>query len=328
MRARGILLVLIPAATATVVAGHAGAVVVPLPRDADATFAVTISNSTSNDVPLAMFEGLAPPPWVQAEYSVATLNPTICSVGYGSLNGTLFESFEISATSVAANRSVTCSIGVHRDATSYHAFEAGFQPANYLPPGIVLNDTSWIVGPVADLSIESQQIDPLPLSGSQIGFVKITVGNKGPWDVQQADFGYCQDTALAPFTLNNDVPGGCGVAQSGPVCFATGSPSVQFGVGSLAANQMKSCVLRVTANAPLTAPVGFPLFLVGEPQSSSGEYPADPNPSNNMTELVIAPSIVNAVPLGNVAWMILSGLLALIGWISASRKFNGTTTAL
>jgi len=203
---------------------------------------------------------------------------------------------------------------------TYYAFEAGFEPASYLPPGITLSDTNWIVGPIADLSIESQQVDPFPLSGNQIGFVKITVGNKGPWDVKHADFGYCQDSALAPFTLNSDVPGGCGAAQSGPACFATGAPSVQFGVGSLAAQQTKSCVLRVTANAPVTASIGFPLFLVGEAQSSSGEYPVDPNLGDNMTELVLAPSFASPVPIGDAAWVIPLGLLAISGLTSASRK--------
>lgn len=165
----------------------------------------------------------------------------------------------------------------------------------------------------------------MPPSGSKVGFVKITVGNKGPWDVQDADFGYCQDVSLAPFTLDNDLPGGCGIAQNGPACFATGLPSVQFSVGPLAANQTKSCVLRVTANAPLTTAIGFPLFLVGEPQSASGEYPSDPDSRDNMTSLILAPSIVSAAPLGNAVWMILPGLLALSGWMCAPRKFDMTS---
>jgi hypothetical protein len=329
MRAPSVLLVLAATAAAAVIEGQSSAIVLPLARGGNATIAVTISNSTSNDIPLATFEGLAPLPWVQAEYSFAALTPTVCSVGYGNLDGSLLESFEISTTSLPANSAVVCSIGIHRDASSYHAFETEFQPASYLAPGITTSDASWIIGPVADLSIESRQISPWPLPGSLVGFVRITIGNKGPWDVQHADFGYCQDSVTAPFALDNDVADGCGAAQSGPVCFATGLPSVQFGVGPLAANQTTSCVLRVIANAPLTALIGFPAFLVDEPQSSSGEYPADPDPSDNVTALTVAPSEVSAVPLGYAAWAILSGLLALAGSISASRKsmqwhlFNG-----
>jgi hypothetical protein len=315
------LLASVAALIATTIAPHADAIVLPLARGADATFSVVISNSTSSDIPLATFEGLAPLPWVRPEYSVTTLNPTICSIGYGSLNGTLFESFEISAISLAARSAVTCSIHVHRAALSYYAFEAGFQPASGLSAGVTLSDTSWIFGPVADLSIASQQIDPFPSSGNRIGLVEVTVSNKGPWDIQHADFGYCQDTALAPFILDNGLPGGCGVAQSGPDCFGTGAGSVQFGIGPLAAGQSKSCMLRVTSNAPLTTPIGFPLFLVGEPQSASGEYPADPDPSDNMTTLAIAPSSTSAVPFGDANWIVLLGL-ALTGSMCASRRSN------
>ena len=171
-----VLLVLV-AAVATTITANAGAVVIPLARGQDATFTVTVSNTTSVDVPIATFEGLAPLPWVQAEYLVTALNPTVCSVGYGSLNGSLLESFEISATSVAAKRFVTCSIHVHRGASSYYAFEAGFSPANGLPAGIVLSDANWIIGPIADLSIQSQQISPYPSPGGHVGFV----AGSAPW---------------------------------------------------------------------------------------------------------------------------------------------------
>lgn len=313
--ALSLALVLMGAGTAC----NAFALSIALARGADAEFSVTISNSTDVVVPSAVFEGLAPPAWIQREYSISTLNPTTCSVGYGNLGGTLFPSFEISASSVPAHGAVTCSIQVHRASTSFRAFVASFQPINGMPAGIAVSDIDWIIGPIADLSIRSQEVNPWPLPGQRAATVEIVVSNKGPWDVTHADFGYCQDVVVAPFELDNDVPGACEAAVNGPACFSTGLSSVQFGISSVAAGQTKSCNLRVTAIAPITAPIGFPLFLVGEPQSSTGEYPADTNMSDNVIDLVVAPEAIDTVPFSTIAWEALAIAMMLAGLVRASR---------
>jgi len=294
---------------------YASARVIPLAQGADTTFVVTIGNATSSDIPLAVFGGMSLFSPGQTEYSVVVLNPGVCSVGFGTLPGTIFRSFDLSGGPVPAHGSVVCSIQIHRDALSHHALEAGFQPFN-MPPGVTLSDTEWYIGPIADLSIKARQVDPFPRLGQQVGFTRITIRNRGPWDVQHADFGYCQDSVFAPFTLDNNLPNGCGAAYYGPACFATGLPSVQFGVGSLAAGQTKSCLLRVTANEPLTTTIGFPLGFVSEPVSLNYERPVDPYTYDNMTDLEIAPLAVVPVPAGSELWLILPVLLVLSGWLA------------
>ena len=185
--------------TGLMAASGAHAITAPLARGADVQFTVDVDNTTPNDIPLAMFEGLAPLPWIRPEYSLATQDPSVCTVSYGDLGGTLLQSFALSATNVPAQSFVACTIHVHRSTQSYYAFGAGLSPASYLPAGVSLSDTNWIIGPIADLSIESQQVDPFPRVGKAVGIVRIAIGNKGPWDVKNVNFGYCQDVVPAPF---------------------------------------------------------------------------------------------------------------------------------
>jgi hypothetical protein len=297
-------------AATTAFSGNAAAIIIPLARGADATFVVTVNNPTSNDIPRAYFETLQPVSWVWSGYLVEAMNSPLCSIGGGNLYFPL-NSVQFSVGPISAHGSVPCSIHVHRNDSSLYALGLGFQKAN--PPSeATLGDPVWIVGPLADLSIDTRQVKPIPLPSERVGFVEVSVTNSGPLDVQHGDFGYCQDTASAPFVLDNEVPNGCGAAYFGPFCFSTGGPSVQFGVGALAAGQSKSCVLRVTANDPLNAPIAFPLFLVGDLQSPSGEYPTDPDPGNDMTELTLSSRAPEPVPLGNVNWILVAGLVSLV----------------
>lgn len=270
---------------------------------------VQVKNPTPNDISRAYFETLQPTSWVWSGYLVEALNSPLCSVGYGNMYFPL-NTVQLSVGPISAHSSVSCSIHIHRSDSSLYALGLGFQKANP-PSGATLSDPGWLVGPLADLSIVTHQVKPIPLRGERVGVVEVSVTNHGPLSVQHGDFGYCQDTYNAPFVLDNEVPNGCGAAYFGPFCFSTGGPSVQFGVGALTPGQSKSCTLRVTANDPLTAPIGFPLFLVGDLQSSSGEYPADPDFGNDMAELVLSPRAPEPVPLGSVQWFLFSGLVFL-----------------
>jgi hypothetical protein len=300
---------LVVGATAATESGSACAVAVPLAQGADTTFTVEIDNVSSSDITRAYFESLRPVPWAWSEYTVTTLNSPLCSIGNGSIG--LLDSVELSAGPIPAHGSASCSIHVHRTAASLYVLELGFQPSANGPANATLNDEAWIIGPLADLSIVARQAGPIPQPDQRLGFIRVTISNRGPLDVQDADFGYCQDSAAAPFVLDGDVSGGCATATSGPICFGDGLPSVQFGVGALAANETKSCLLRVTANAPLVKPVSFPVYLLEDWQSRSGEFPADPDDSNDVSDLVLTAQVPVAVPAGSILRFLLPCLLLL-----------------
>ncbi|HXR62664.1 MAG TPA: hypothetical protein VN720_03845 [Rudaea sp.] len=288
----------------------ANAIAVTVARDADVTFSVEMTNASSSDIPRAHFDSLVPLPWAWSEYTLTTLHSPLCSLGNSSVAG--HAAIELSAGPIPAHSSVVCSIGVHRTASSLYALQLAFAPDTNSAAEATLIDAVWAIGPLADLSIAAHQVGPFPAPGQRNGLIKISVSNRGPLDVLDADFGYCQDTAAAPFVVNTDLPGGCAVASSGLYCFDTGGPSVQFGVGSLAANQTKSCLLQITANAPLFEPVSFPVSFAGAWQSADGEYPIDPDDSDNFSSLVLAPRSALPVPVGTPLLYLLVCFLLLV----------------
>lgn len=302
---------LLPAACALAVCGGAQAISLPLARGADATFDVYISNAAGSTVAFPSFVALLPPSWAWDGYGLTTLTPA-CSLQPASIN-VLLNAIRIVVDEVPAHGSIRCSIAAHRKAESLYAIQLGFANDTSTPATVTLDDRGWTIGPLADLAISARQVPPFPAIGGGEGIVEVTLTNHGPWDVLHADFGYCQDIRIAPFVLDNAIAGGCAGAASGMACFALGPPSVQFGVGTLTAHETKSCRLRVVAGAPLTAPIAFPVTIISESPSASGEYPTDPDDGNDRTDLVIAPRTA-AVPTGS-ATPLLPIVLVLATWI-------------
>jgi hypothetical protein len=317
---RSVLLVLGVLVVAS--SNNASAIAVAVARGADVTFVVKVNNASSSDIPRAYFDSLMPVPWAWSEYTLTTLDPILCSLGNSSVAG--HSAIELSAGPIPAHGSVVCSIGVHRTASSLYALQFGFGSGADSAADATLTDAVWTIGPLADLSLVVRQVDPFPLPGQREGLIEISVSNRGPLDVLDADFGYCQDTFAAPFVLDAALPDGCGVAASGPYCFGTGGPSVEFGVGALAANQTRSCLLRATATAPLFEPVAFPIYISGDWQSADGEYPADPDDSNNFGSLVLAAHAARPIPVGGALPYLLSCLLLLV----VARQKRGLSAGL
>lgn len=292
------------------------ALVEPLPRGGEAIFTVYIVNAAGIDLPSVEFESN---PVVSPDaYVLESLKPDACEVQ----NGVLTEGLTVvlRAAPVLAHSTVNCPLRMRRSASSDWPAGLTFNPSLNVPAGVALSDSDWVFGPILDLSLQAEQIPPFPDVGERTGYVRITAHNEGPWYVDDVTFGYCQDFVLAPFVLDNAIPGGCDDGGHGPACFETGAPSVEYSMHGFSSGETKSCVLRVTANDPLVGPVGFGISLVDRYHLEGDEILQDYDHRNDKTSLIMAPisgaQPVVAAPISRGA---IAMLVALLLWLGASR---------
>lgn len=220
---------------------HAFDLVKPLSRGGEAAFTVSITNSTSDDVPSVAFESIPIVGITPGLYVLESLSSPTCQIQNVMLDPSV--PVTLSAAPVPARSTVHCSLKMRRSLSSDGPAGLEFKPSANTPPNISLSSIDWIFGPVMDLSLQVEQIRPLPLVGEQVGFVRVAVHNTGPWPIHQVNFGYCQDLYQAPFELENSLPNGCADAGYGPTCWAVGPPAVQFSIEGLArpVRQNRAC---------------------------------------------------------------------------------------
>lgn len=292
----------------------------PLHRGEETLFAISIVNPTNSDESVA-FESLPIVSITPGMYVLQSLNPTVCEIQNGVLDTSV--PVVLSAPTVRAHSTVSCSLKMHRSQMSDGPASLDFKPSANSSPAIYLSDSDWTFGPILDLSLHIEQIQPFPAIGERVGFVRVTVHNTGPWFVDEVNFGYCQTFGFAPFTLENSLPEGCAKASRGPWCFDVGGPSVEFGITQLSPDETKSCVLRVTANEPLVDPIRFGVSRVDDAYLQGDELLQDFDRSNDDATLQISPiggaGAPVAVTLSSAAFAILMGFLLTLGAVVAER---------
>ena len=291
---------------------------VPVPRGSEEGFTVSIENPTTIDVASASFEAVPIVAGIPGVYVLESAGSTSCDVQNGILGSGA--TVVLTAAPVPARSRVNCSFHVHRSLLSDTPADLDFKPAAGSPPGVHLSESEWAFGPLLDLSLEVEQIHPFPSVGASTGFMRVLVRNTSPWNVEDANFGYCQTFALAPFTLDNAVQGGCDDATWGPTCFATGAPSVQFEMKSLLPGETRSCVLRATASTPLVEPIRYGISLV-EMYLDGDEMLQDYDRRNDDATLEIAPiggaARAADVSLSSPALALLTVVLLALGVVCA-----------
>jgi hypothetical protein len=258
---------------------------------------------------------------IPGAYVLESLSSPMCEIQNGILDP--WTAVVLSAPTVRAHSTVICSLKIRRSPTSDGLAGMDFKPSANSPPEIYLSDSDWIFGPILDLSLHIEQIQPFPAIGERVGFVRVEVHNTGPWFVDEVNFGYCQTFGFAPFTLENSLPDGCAEASRGPCCFAVGGPSVEFGITQLSPGESKSCVLRVTANNPLIEPIRFGVSRVDDAYLVRDEMLQDFDRGNDDAILEIAPiggaGAPVAVTLSSAAFAMLIGFLLTLGAVAAGR---------
>lgn len=297
------------------------ALALPLRPGEDATFTLDIRNATNDWVPSASFDAI---PIVSASdsYTLEVADSSSCEIRNGSLE--YMVPIELHAGPLPPGSGIRCTLRVIRSAAYEWPTSIDFKPMQDTPGGISLSDPTLLLGPILDVSLHIDQATPFPLPGEREGIVRVSIRNSGPWNINKVNFGYCQDSGLAPFDLDNDLPGGCARADSGPVCAAVGAPSVQFGTAALASGETKSCLLRVTAHAPLTTPVRFGISIVDRFFPVDDQLLQDYDRSNNSAILELAPAIPNGnalppIPVDTLGFRFKALLCLLIGAAAMAR---------
>jgi hypothetical protein len=291
----------------------------PLPPGGETIFTVSVANSTASNVAPVLFE--ATPIVASGTYALESQSSPTCEIQNGTLDAIV--PVVLSIATVPARSTVHCSLKMRRLSTSDGPAALAFKPSSSTAAGISLSSIDWVFGPVVDLSLDVEQIQPFPTIGELTGFVRVTIHNTGPWQIDQVNFGYCQDLALAPFELDNALPDGCADAGYGPFCWAVGEPAVQFSIVGLAPGETKSCVLRATAHEPLIEPIRFGMSMVDDVYVEGDELVHDFDHGNDDATLEIAPAsseqVSFAVPVSSAAVAALIAILLTLGAAAAKR---------
>jgi hypothetical protein len=259
----------------------------PLPRGGERVFTVSIVNPTASSIASVSFESMPVVSILPGAYVLESLSSPSCEIQNGVLDASV--PVVLSVAPITARSAVHCTLKMRRSLTSDQSAGLEFRPSPNTPTAISLSSVDWLFGPVLDLSLQVEQIQPLPALGERTGFVRIAVHNSGPWHIDQVNFGYCQDVIVAPFELDNALPDGCADAGFGPLCWAVGQPSVQFSVAGLSPGETKSCVLRATAREPLAEPIQFGISMVDDVYVEGDELLHDFDHSNDYATFEIAP---------------------------------------
>jgi len=294
----------------------------PLPQGGETAFTVSIVNPTTNSAASVAFESIPVVSILPGVYVLESLSSPQCEIQNGVLDANI--PVVLSVAPVPARSTVHCSLKIRRSLTSDQPAGLEFKPSPNTPADIYLSSVDWVFGPVVDLALHVEQIQPFPAVGEHTGFVRVAVHNTGPWYIDQVNFGYCQDLVVAPFELDNALPDGCAEAGFGPTCWDVGEPSIQFSVVGLSPGETKSCVLRATAHEPLTEPIRFGISLVEDVYVEGDDLLHDFDESNDRATLEIAP-ISGAqrpvsVPISPAAVAALIGIFLALGAAAATER--------
>lgn len=169
----------------------------------------------------------------------------------------------------------------------------------------------------AFLVLHVDPVPPLPRPGDVSGTVRVTVVNRGPADVYDVDFGFCQDVIQLPFAVSGDIPGGCSAGQGPQYCFDYSGP--HYGLGPIQANHSQSCLLELTAPQPITQPLLFPIAIEGIFANANGAPVLNSNPNGGeVLALILALGPpTDAVP--GLSLLEIPGLILLLGLLGIAR---------
>ena len=307
----------------------AKALTLPLHRGEQATFTIIARNPTAN-VAEAAFRSNPVVSGDPGTYTLVVIESPLCEVIGGAMGGFPPPPVEIRFASLPAGSIAPCTLRVQRAADAIWPVTLRFERSTGTPGGIELSDSHWQFGPLVDVSLRSEQVEPFPSLGEHDGLIRIYVTNRSPWDIDRVDFGECQGPSVAPFILDNGFTGGCEQAELGPTCFAVGPPSIQFGISGIRAGETRSCLLRATALEALYQPVRFGLRLLTEfPLTSGDEWLFDYDTDNDLAILQLAPragpgGAVIAVPIDRQSVVAPLGILILLAaWrLLRRRRFS------
>lgn len=297
---------------------------IPLRRGETATFAVEVVNRSAQPT-AAAFRSEPFDFGTRGGYVVTTVGSQ-CRLSGGELGGSGSPPVELHVSVIPAGGRVRCTMQVRRAEISSGVAWLHFEgDAN--PPEVELLDTEWNFGSLTNLSFHGKQIAPFPARGESTGMVRVTVANRGPWELDRVDFGACQTFALAPFLLEGNFPGGC-EDGNGPTCLAVGPGAIAFGMHSLAPGETRSCLLRATSYEPLEQPLRFGMGLVTDWGLWSGDeliYDYDRDDNDFVIELAPhdpAAVVPAAVPVASNVLLVLLGVL-LVSTAAGVRRNTG-----
>ncbi|MEZ5456955.1 MAG: hypothetical protein R3F04_12750 [Lysobacteraceae bacterium] len=248
----------------------------------------------------------------------------IGSVGVITLYG-----YRLTVAAIPAHGEVVCRYRVSRAADSRSDLSLRFSAVD--PSGTPLLPTQSVQLKFGSLTHLSFRIEPLcaATTNPPVRTVEITVQNEGPSAVDPVNAGACLDGVFPSFSIDADIPMGCGPAEGSVLCFDYG---IAWQSPALAAGESWRCRMQLTADAFPSGADALVLRL-DEQYRNAGRTsyeiaPATPADSLSVSEPVpICPTgnpqaeIVPLFPVqrGWVMSLLISALL-LIGWQGLRRR--------
>jgi len=211
---------------------------------------------------------------------------------------------------IGSGQTVHCVIQITRNPTALNSTYFDWQVMDFAddPGHLYSNVASFSVGSLTDIALSVEPINFALDHGVAHALVRLHASNRGAGDVAQFSVGACTDNAPPPFSINGNIPDGCGSSGYGPTCFDYG---LGFRIAALPAGQDMSCNIALTGTSAYVGPTQFAISMHGTlTDPVTGGSLIDTNFSNDTVSLVLAAaSMVPAqIPSSTLSTQILTGL--------------------
>lgn len=313
--------------------GHAAQVFAEPGESSEFQFELRNPSDAASEAFLLQAGTWSPSLYNPADWLIEALDPDLCgqpshgvigSVGVVTLYG-----YRLTVAAIPAHGDVVCRYRVSRAADSRSDLSLRFSAVD--PSGTPLLPTQSVQLKLGSLTHLSFRIEPLcaTTANPTVRSVEITLHNEGPSAVDPVNVGTCLDNILPSFSIDADIPMGCGPADGFVLCFDYG---IAWQSPALAAGESWRCRMQLTADAFPSGSDALVLRL-DEQYRNAGRTiyeiaPSIPAASLSVSEAVpICPTgnpQAEVVPLfpvqrGWVMSLLISALL-LIGWQGLRRR--------
>lgn len=293
-----------------------------------AGFSLSVRNDGADTVPLATFRAFAPvlprPPIWTFDASASPRCSAMRLVYAEIIWPAEWPAWEFDVHDLAPGERVECAYTLSRDETATYDIPLNFGvvvPAD--DPGLTGNHVAMVAGSLTHVEFSIREACDIPATATS-RTARVSLTNHGPTSLDGVGFGFCLDNFFPGFSIDGNIPDGCGPNLGAPgLCFSGG---IGWAVSPMPAGESATCLLELHA---FPSPIGqdpFPIML-GESYYSGhlsilDTAPADFPESLSLASPSICPHGVQApvhVPLGGTGWTWFTVLSVLVLVIVARR---------
>ena len=149
---------------------------------------------------------------------------------------------------IGSGHTVHCIVQITRNPTALNSTYFNWQVMDFAddPGHLYSNVASFFVGSLTDIALSVAPINFALDHGVAHALVRLHASNRGAGDGAYFSLGACTDNAPPPFSINSNIPDGCGSSGYRPTCFDDG---LGFRIAALPAGRGMSCNIALTGTS-------------------------------------------------------------------------------